>query len=193
MRYIFIAIAIIFMGCSGTQKSIDEYTILANSYISNDTKKATKSLSVATIKTTPSLMSKDLIYLYSSGEVGSYAYSRWSDSPTMMLERILMQKLQQSQIYSYITPSASISSADYILESNLDRFSHLIEGKNSFGVIKIELRVIDISQKRVISQKEFDIKIPSKSIDAKGAIEALQRGSNELGDEIIEWLKDINE
>lgn len=189
MRYILVVLILMITGCTTTYKNIDEFTLLYQNNPTTTNTQTNSSISIAPIKTKQSLNTKNLIYLYQDGSIGSYQYSRWSDTPSVMLEQLITQKIQDAKIFSSVAPLASQSKSDYMLESYLDSFYHNIEQNKSDGYINISCRLIDISQKKVISQQQFKITSPSKSIDAKGAIQALQNGSNALTQEVVLWIE----
>lgn len=177
-------------GCSAP--SINEYTLLTTQTVYQDKAPlSSKSLSVALSKSVASLSGKNIIYLHENGETGAYLYSRWSDTPSLMLQRSLLTSLYAQGVFSSLSPSTSVAKSDWMLESDLDAFTHRILNDKSDGYIDITYRLIDTQSKRQIASKRFVVSYPSTSADATGGVNALKSSEHELNRQCIEWLKTI--
>lgn len=175
-------------GCS--TPSINEYTLLTPQTVhSEKTPLSTKSLSVALSKSVASLSGKNIIYLHKIDETGAYLYSRWSDTPSVMIQRSLLTALYEHALFTSLSPSSSIAKVDWVLESDLDAFTHRISNDRSDGYIDITYRLIDTQSKRPIASKRFVISSPAPSKDAAGGVDALKKSESELNRQCIEWLK----
>jgi cholesterol transport system auxiliary component len=185
--------AFILVGCSPTvSPPISEYTIYPSTEsIKPATTLSTKTLRMSRTKTIPSLSSKNLIYLAASGESGSYLYTQWSDSPSLLIERSLNHKLQSEAIFSTLISPASSAHVDWILESDLHAFYHRFEsGQKSKGIIDITYYLINAKTKLPIESKRFFIITNAPTEDASGGISALVEATEELNNQCSQWLKE---
>jgi cholesterol transport system auxiliary component len=192
MRHYLLYLIALFTLWGCTAPSINEYTLLTTPTVTQDkTPLSPKNLSVALSKSVASLSGKNIIYLHENGETGAYLYSRWSDTPSVMLQRSLLTSLYAQGVFASLSPSSSIAKSDWMLESDLDAFTHRISNDKSDGYIDITYRLIDTQSKRPIAAKRFVISSPSTSTDAKGGINALKSSEHELNRQCIAWLKTI--
>ncbi|MFA6630306.1 MAG: ABC-type transport auxiliary lipoprotein family protein [Sulfuricurvum sp.] len=189
--YLFIPVLLLYSGCSTVTPSISEYTILPSPVLANASAESSSSrtLRIASIKTLPSLASKNLYYFYEKGESGHYLYSRWSDTPSVLLERSLSSVLQEKNMFKAFFPSSSSAQSDLILESDLNAFYHrLNDNGTSQGYLDITYRLIDSTTKKTIGSKHFTIITPAPTNNAKGAVEALTRATETVSDQCAQWL-----
>lgn len=186
-------IAFIITGCSSTiSQAVNEYTIYPPSESSKPAiKRSTQILRLATTRTIPSLASKNLSYLRHNGESGSYLYTRWSDVPSLLIERSLYRSLDEKALFNAILSPTSSSNADIILESDLHAFYHRFEaGQPSKGVIDITYRLIDTKSKLPFASKRFLITQDAPSEDAIGGIKALTEATNNLTQQCTNWIEE---
>lgn len=190
MKHILYSVVVLLLlnGCTTTTPSIQEYTINSKSAVGKSIQSG-KSIRLATTKSAPSLMTKNITYIHSNGESGTYLYSRWSDMPAVMIERAVSNTLHEHSLFKAILPSTSIATADWLIESDLASFNHSFDAtKQSYGVIDITYRLIDPKTKNTISTKRFFIEVQSESPDAKGGVQALNKATHVLTGQLIFWL-----
>lgn len=193
MRAYILYFVTVFMvvGCSSKVPSINEYTLLSPLSVKQNTPKSSKSLSVASVKSIASLSTKNIIYLYENGESAPYLYSRWSDAPSVLIQRSLLSSLNEENLFASISPATSSAQADWVLESDLNAFYHRFSKETSEGYIDITYRLIDARTKRPLASKRFMISSPSSSMDALGGVKALKLSTLELNRQVIQWLNTL--
>lgn len=191
---LFIVYALIlslFSGCSSTSPAVSEYTIHP-SYSSSESTTAAAyptTLKIVTLETLSSLNSKSVRYTQPNDETGGYLYGRWSDTPSVMLTRLLVSSLERQNLFSVLMTASSNAKADWVLESELMAFEHRFNRDGtSQGLIDISCRVIDVKTKQPISAKRFVILNDAPSNDIQGGIIALQKSSDELIAQQSSWL-----
>ena len=192
MKYLvlLITIVILFAGCTVIRPATHEYTILP-SYI--PTSKVTNSihgtLKISSTRSIASLSSMQFYYLKETSHIDAYLYSRWSDTPSSMIDRSLYSAMQQKQLFETLIPSTSTATADLVLESDLNAFYHRFhKDSNSEGLIDITYRLINPKTKTTIASKRFIITEPSPSEDAQGGVIALNNATQDLSLQCIAWL-----
>lgn len=186
-----IPLAFIIAGCSSAAPAVNEYTIYPSASIKSTAVHSSKVLRIASTRTIPSLESKNLTYLRLDGVSGSYLYTRWSDTPSQLIERSLHHSLQEQALFSTILSPTSSARADILLESDLHAFYHRFEaGETSKGVIDITYRLIDVDTKLPIASKRFLITKNATSEDGIGGIKALSDATKELSELCSQWIKE---
>lgn len=193
MRYpfYFLLTSLLILGCSAPlTPPISEYTILPHTYpVKETTPLSIHTLSIASSKTLPSLASKNLYYLKNGGESGSYLYSRWSDTPSVLIQQMLTSSIEEKSLFSSLLPPTSTAHADWVLESDLNAFYHRFSTKEkSEGFIDITYRLIDTTTKLPIGSKRFIVTVPAATNDAKGGVDALTKATHQLCTEVTEWI-----
>lgn len=191
--FITAAFTLLLAGCSSTTPSVREYTILPAyppQYALST--QSDISLRIAPTKSIASLASKEFYYLREPSQTGTYLYSRWSDTPTSMIERSLISSLQERRLFAALLPASSSASADLILESELHAFYHRFrKNGESEGLIDITYRLVEAKNKSVIASKRFVILSPSLSANAEGGVNALTNATRDLTLETTLWLEKI--
>jgi cholesterol transport system auxiliary component len=154
-------------------------------------KKPISILMLGQIRSAHIFKGRDIIYSDTQYGQNSYAYSRWSDSPTTMLALIFQEALEKSAAYIAVVPYSSQSESDFLLESTLLDFSHnLNEDGTSDGFIRIRFNLIDNNTNRVITSRDFIASVPVPSPkNASGAVAALNKATAIVTQELINWLK----
>lgn len=192
-KYILYFVTVLMLvGCSSKVPSVNEYTLLSHSIIEKQsTPKSSKNLTVASVKSIASLSTKNIIYLHENGETASYLYSRWSDTPSVLIQRSLLSSLYEEHLFVSLSPATSSAQADWVLESDLNAFYHRFSKNGSDGYIDITYRLIDARTKRPLASKRFMISSPSSSMDAQGGVEALKKSTLELNRQVIQWLNTL--
>lgn len=191
MRYSVLSFtfALIFSGCSVTAPTVDEYTLLPiQRTLPKTSPLSTKTLSVAPSKPIGSLGGKNLVYLHENGLSGTYLYSRWSDTPSAMMQRSLLAMLNKEALFASLSPSTTLAQTDWVLESDLDAFYHRLYKNRSEGYIDITYRLVDTRTKQLLASKRFNVSFPAATTDAKGGVEALKNATDDINRQCIDWL-----
>lgn len=183
-------------GCAGEKlPPISTYTLapaLDTLQLSNNRKaKPASILMLARISSSPVFNGREIIYSDSQYGQNSYAYSRWSDSPTTMLLLIFQEAFENSGRYLAVVPYSSQSKSDFLLESTLLDFSHRINyDGTSNGFIRMRFTLIDNDTNRVIASRDFVSSVPvASAMNAGGAVAALNKAATIVTQQLIDWLK----
>jgi cholesterol transport system auxiliary component len=187
---VLITFLLLFTGCSVIRPATHEYTILP-SYMPTDegTNSINGTLKLSSTRSIASLSSTQFYYLKEASHIDAYLYSRWSDTPSSMIDRSLYSAMQNEHIFETLIPSTSSATADLVLESDLNAFYHRFQkDSTSEGLIDITYRLINPKTKTTISSKRFIITEPSPSEDAQGGVIALNNATHNLSHQCISWL-----
>lgn len=118
----------------------------------------------------------------------SYANSRWVAPPAA----ILTQKIRDhivTHTNKQVIKNSSTAKADYILHIELEEFIQAFNTANDSHVaISLRASLIERNSRHLFAQKDFGIQEKVPTADAAGAVFALGFASNQLINELIEWL-----
>lgn len=118
----------------------------------------------------------------------SYGNSRWIASPAAILTQKIRDRII-SDTQGQVIKNNTIAKADYILHIDLDELFHAFDTlDDSHVVIGVRASLIEHSTRKLLAQKDFNAQQQSPSANAEGAVFALNLASNQLIDELIEWL-----
>lgn len=188
---LFITIVVLLTGCSTMHPPISEYTILPSAYTpaGNTPANLNGTLKLSSTRSIASLASTQFYYLKEASSINAYLYSKWSDTPSSMIDRSLTSSLQKEQLFETLIPQTSSATADLVLESDLNAFYHRFhKDSTSEGFIDITYRLINPKTKTTIASKRFTIIEPSPSQDAKGGVIALGNATHNLSGQCTSWL-----
>lgn len=192
MKYFtfFILFISLFSGCSSVHPPMHEYTILPSYVPKNMNINGTNgTLKLSSTRSIASLTSTQFYYLKEASSINAYLYSKWSDTPSSMIDRSLYSALQNEQLFDTLIPSTSSAAADLVLESDLAAFYHRFNSATSSeGLIDITYRLIDPKTKTTLAFKRFIITQPSPTQDAQGGVVALTDATHILSQQCISWL-----
>ena len=117
----------------------------------------------------------------------AYANSRWSSPPAFLLTQQIKQKIA-AETNHLIIKDSSMATVENELHIELEEFSQIFDTlTDSRVVIRFQASLVNNSH-RLIAQRAFSIQQAAQSADASGAVNAFSIASNQLMDELINWL-----
>lgn len=186
-----------FSGCAAVQKapiSIATYDFSPQSSSPHSPKTfqtQKKSLLIADA-TVPAWLDNTAIYYrllyHNPAQSYSYANSRWIAPPAAILTRKIRDRII-ADTQGQVIKNNTTANADYTLHIDLDELIHAFDTPDDSHVeIGIRASLIERSTRRLLAQKDFQAQEKSPSANAEGAVSAFNVASNQLIDELIEWL-----
>jgi cholesterol transport system auxiliary component len=117
----------------------------------------------------------------------TYANSRWSSPPAFLLTQQIKQKIAAGTHHLVIKDS-SVATADYELHIEIEEFSQIFDTlTNSYVAIRFRASLVNNTH-RLVGQKIFNTTHATATADAAGAVSSFTVASNQLINELIEWL-----
>jgi len=184
-----IFIVLLFSGCSSKQTPLKVYTLntpTAEKISSNKFKH--KIIKVMYPQSLKEKTSQKMSYSYSSAEQGVYQNSQWSNNIGKLLEGTFIQALDGSRLFKAVLPYSSTVQEDYRLESNIFAFSHQVRGEQSHALVSMQFSLINTDTGKLVKTKRFSYRVVTKTIDAKGYVEATNEAVERLTKDLLRWL-----
>jgi len=176
-------------GCSSKQTPLQVYTLNVQSDVTvSQSKYRQKTIKVSYPQSLKSKINEKMYYSYSSTEEGAYQNSQWSNNIGKLLQGAFIESIEQSKLFKAVLPYTSTAGDDYRLESTIFAFSHQVRGKESHALVSIQFALIDTDTGRLIKTKRFSYRIPTKTTNAKGYVEAINIAISRLGKDLVQWL-----
>jgi len=195
MKYLWISLFMLMSACTVTQPYIVEYKISPK--ISNEKSSAKmckeKSLKVAQVFGSSSLMSHSMKYSKNKYEEHSFTESKWATTPAVAINESIVQSIRSKNIFSNVSSFKSRSRSDFILESDVDEFMQYFSDENnsSFVKVSITMSLIDAKNKKVLKSKMFTEEMNVVNLNAKSGVEELNIALQTVLEQSNEWLEDI--
>ena len=115
----------------------------------------------------------------------AYANSRWAGTPAALLTQRLRARLAAASEGGVIAGGVR---ADYLLQLELDEFSHVFDtAERSRGVLVVRATLVSQARHALIAQRTFTIERNAASADAIGGVHALVAASDALLDALVAW------
>lgn len=188
--FLFLTAIILFAGCATKSlPPIEKYTIdesfdvgVSTAYVTN-----CKSIKIDFPQSSNEIFSKNIIYQKGLQKNGYY-FSKWFETPNVMLYKLILSSLQKRKVCKMILPEEIDISAQYSLGSTILDFSQNFTKNGSYARAKVLFYIKD-NKGDIKAQRLFNKVVKCKSNDAKGAVDALNTASKNMALALVEWLE----
>ena len=198
LLFVLVGIVVFFGGCSiKSSPPVDEYTIVLQAGQIEPAEPAGKCRSKSVKLLEPfgayAYTTNDLRYVVLPNEENRYNLSAWSQSVAGTLYEELLRAVAKSGLFGSVANYSSVAKSDYILEMEINDFKQYFSSdlKHSYVVADLTFTLIETKHFKIVAQKEFVKKIETKSLDAKGGVDALNEAFNGIVPEVLAWLKGV--
>jgi cholesterol transport system auxiliary component len=136
----------------------------------------------------PGFESTHMVYVKIPYELNSFATSQWVETPARMLAPVIVQRLEDSALWSAVVQMPTSVRGDFRLD--IDQVALAQEFLQQPSRVRLALRaqLTTIREAGVIGTRSFEIWEDAPSEDAYGGVLAAQRAVKRLLDELMEWL-----
>jgi ABC-type uncharacterized transport system auxiliary subunit len=127
----------------------------------------------------PHLLRDDrVVYAMSDVELGVDEYHRWSEPPTGMIERLLVERLRASRQYRAVQHLSSTTRGDYILRGYLGALNEVDDSAGIKARFTLQLELLDVKAGNVVWHERFtrDEPVPEKKVTS--VVQTLQKSVN---------------
>lgn len=145
------------------------------------------SIEIMEPKALNSVNSKLISYMKTNHQNETYALSKWSDTPTKLLQNMMVQYLNSTNQYKYITSSKLNINTTYKVLSELDNFGQVFENGNSYAKLDIRIYLVDY---KTVYTKRFVYQEKCEENNAYGSVKALNNISNLFVKDLHKWLQE---
>jgi len=177
-------------GCISLTKDLPPFTTYTISLDEqqNVTQNIKKGFSIEILepKALGSVNSKLISYTKQNYQNETYALSKWSDHPSKLLQANIVQYLDNTNKYKYITSSKVNINTNYKLISELDNFNQEFDGDKSYAVLNIKVYLVDHHK---VNAKRFIYKEACDENSAYGSVKALNKVSNRFIKDLDIWIE----
>ena len=155
-------------------------------------KKGSALIQIAPVRGSAAFTSTEILYTNTLHTQNSYTYSRWRDAPVRAMQTVLEVAVENSGLFRAVLPPTSVSGADFMVESTLLEFGHILgQDVSSVGVVRMHFHLIDNKSRKVVASKELVARMPAATLDARGATAAINQAAMQVASDLVVWLGTI--
>lgn len=126
--------------------------------------------------------------VYSTGSaLGTYAYQRWAQPPTEMIEEMLIRRLRESGRYRAVYAQSSSVHGDYLIRGHIYDFKE-VSGATLLARVTIELELRELKTGTTVWSHFYTHDEPVAHKDVTALIAAIDRNMQQGFGEIISSL-----
>jgi cholesterol transport system auxiliary component len=130
-----------------------------------------------------------MAYLLRPYEVNYYAFNQWADTPARMLQRVIVENLDKTGLWSAVLQTAGAVPAQYRLDCDNLVLEQQFFTNPSRVRLALRAQLTDVRKQSILATRSFEVFENAASDDAYGGVIAANHASAKLITEMAEWLK----
>lgn len=196
MKYLWIFPLIVLMGgCSIKDTSTKPYNYSLEPMVtlSRFSQHTSDVLKIARIDAPSALNSRAILYK-KDGAMLPYKYGTWSDTPSLKLQYLIAEALQDQNHFESVISGTSLASNNLVLESVLQNFEEVFEENDtsSYVYVKIRFRLVDLKSGEVLGTTRIaSKKVVTNTNGAAGTVEAFDAATKEVIEHLALWINQV--
>lgn len=116
--------------------------------------------------------SQRIIYVRQDHRIEYFAHNEWVDTPSRMLQGLLVDAMARSGVFSAVSPSSGAAGGDLRLDTEIVRLQHEFQTQPSQVRFTLRASLVEDRSRRVLAWREFDTVVPAASDDPYGGVTA---------------------
>ncbi len=136
----------------------------------------------------PGFETQRMIYLKRPYELEYYAMNQWADTPVRMFGPLMVQALNQNDVWRAVMPLPSSIRGDYRLDTHGFLLQQEFLQQPSRVRVMVRTQLVDLKESTILSMRAFEVVENAPSEDAYGGVQAANRAVAALLDQIASWL-----
>jgi cholesterol transport system auxiliary component len=130
----------------------------------------------------------EIVYSRAPGERAYYQLSAWTERPNQRITELLMMRLERAGLFRTVASAASGVQGDVVLNTHLAEFFH--DSSTAPGTVKVTIAaaLIDPTRRTVFARRTFEQSAAAATYDAAGAVQAFNKATAAILDDISEWV-----
>ncbi|RFA31039.1 hypothetical protein CAI21_03450 [Alkalilimnicola ehrlichii] len=138
----------------------------------------------------PGFDNRNIAYQVRDFEIQHYTRSRWADTPTRMLNGVLINVLESSGIAEVVTTPATNMPPDLrLVIDQLSLQQRFTDSDTSYTQLRMRVQLIDPNAQRVLGSQLINVRQPAPSANAAGGVRAANAALAEAVVEITQFTE----
>ncbi|MGH7810938.1 MAG: ABC-type transport auxiliary lipoprotein family protein [Candidatus Binatia bacterium] len=132
-----------------------------------------------------------MAYLLRPYEVSYYAFNQWADTPARMLQRILVENLDKTGLWSAVLQTPGSVPAQYRLDIDNLILEQQFLSRPSRVRLALRAQIIDTKNQSILGTRYFELFEVAPTDDPYGGVQAANQAVANLLNELVAWLDDV--
>lgn len=132
-----------------------------------------------------------MAYLLRPYEVSYYAFNQWADIPARMLQRILVENLDKTGLWSAVLQSPGAVPARYRLDIDNLILEQQFLSRPSRVRLALRAQIVDTKNQSILSTRYFELFEVAPSDDPYGGVQAANHAVAKLLNDLVAWLDEV--
>jgi cholesterol transport system auxiliary component len=132
-----------------------------------------------------------MAYLLRPYEVSYYAFNQWADAPARMLQRILVENLDKTGLWSAVLQSPGAVPAQYRLDTDNLILEQQFSSRPSRVRLALRAQIVDTKNQSILATRYFELFEIAPTDDPYGGVQAANHAVAKLLNEIVAWLDNV--
>ncbi len=132
-----------------------------------------------------------MAYLLRPYEVNYYALNQWADTPARMLQRVMVENLDKTGLWSAVLQTPGAVAARYRLDCDNLVLQQQFFSRPSRVRLAIRAQIVDTKTQSVLATRYFELFEAAPSDDPYGGVLAANHASAKLITEVAQWLDQV--
>lgn len=134
------------------------------------------------------LSKRPIVVIPAGNQIQVYASSVWNNPPPILLRDRLQDAFRSNGQLSSLSTDEKILFADYEIDSDLRAFQSEYRNGNPVIVIVLDVRLIDVATRRILSEQLFAAEQVSSGTSVENVVTAFGRSADQVTQQIVEWV-----
>lgn len=137
----------------------------------------------------PGFETQRMVYVKRPYELEYYAVNQWADTPVRMFAPLMVQALNQNDVWRAVIPLPSSIRGDYRLDTHGFLLQQEFLQQPSRVRMMIRAQLVDLKGSTILSTRVFEVVENATSENPYGGVQAANRAVAGLLDQIGSWLR----
>lgn len=126
-------------------------------------------------------------------QIAYYAKHAWANTPSQMLQSLLVQTLQETRHFYSVGIPSSVGFYDYVLSTQLMHFEQRFNGRYSEVVVTLRAQITKSATNIVVAAKQFTVTEPAPENTPYGGVIAANQATAKILAEVARFcVKSLN-
>jgi ABC-type uncharacterized transport system auxiliary subunit len=132
---------------------------------------------------------ENLVYSREQGARAYYQFAAWTDRPSRRLATLVQYRLEGRHRFASVSAITAGVNADVLLNVSIVEVYHDLAVSPAVARVQLIGEVVDWKSRTLLGRRSFAVAVPVTSADAKGAVDAVNRGVTAILDELVPWVE----
>lgn len=134
---------------------------------------------------------ENLVFSREKGARAYYHFAAWTDRPSRRLASLVQYRLEARHRFASASAITAGVNADVLVNVSIVEMYHDLAVTPAVARVQLIGEVVDWKSRTLLGRRSFAVALPVASADAKGAVDALNRGVTAILDELVPWVEGV--